>query len=62
MRGRGLLLAVEAADASEVVGECLERGLLVGTAGTDAIRLTPPLTITDDELDHGLSILEEVLT
>ena len=28
----------------------------------DAIRLTPPLTITDDELDHGLSILEEVLT
>jgi len=61
VRGRGFLLAVEVADASEVVAECLERGLLVGAAGTDAIRLTPPLTITDDELDHGLSILEEVL-
>jgi len=62
VRGRGLLLAVEAGrPAADVVAECLERGLLVGTAGQAALRVTPPLTITSDELDHGLSILEEVL-
>jgi acetylornithine/N-succinyldiaminopimelate aminotransferase len=63
VRGRGLLLAVETNDPSaDVVAECLDRGLLVGTAGDNAIRLTPPLTLTDEELDHGLTILEEVLT
>jgi acetylornithine/N-succinyldiaminopimelate aminotransferase len=58
VRGRGLLLAVET-DAT--VEQCLERGLLVGTAGDGALRLTPPLTITPEELDRGLSILEDVL-
>ena len=62
VRGRGFLLAVETNEpAADVVAECLERGLLVGTAGDNAIRLTPPLTLTDEELDHGLTILEEVL-
>ena len=46
--------------AAEVVAACLERGLLVGTAGDSALRLTPPLVLNDVELDHGLQILEEV--
>ncbi len=63
VRGRGLLLAVETGQAAgDVVAECLAHGLLVGTAGENAIRLTPPLTLTDEELDHGLAILEEVLS
>ena len=62
VRGRGLLLAVETAGpAAELVTECLERGLLVGTAGEHSLRLAPPLTLTTDELEHGLAILEEVL-
>ncbi len=62
VRGRGLLLAVDTTrPAAEVVADCLERGLLVGTAGESSLRLTPPLTLTADELDHGLAILEEVL-
>ena len=62
VRGRGLLLAVETGRAAtDVVAECLERGLLVGTAGETAVRLTPPLTLTAQELDQGLEILEEVL-
>jgi predicted acetylornithine/succinylornithine family transaminase len=62
VRGRGLLLAVETTGAAaDVVDACRERGLLVGTASERAIRLAPPLTLTHDELDHGLSILEEVL-
>ncbi len=31
------------------------------TAGSDAIRMLPPLTITYDELDKGLAILKKVL-
>jgi acetylornithine/N-succinyldiaminopimelate aminotransferase len=63
VRGRGLLLAVEVdAPSSDVAAACLERGLLVGTAGEDALRLTPPLTLTTEELEHGLEILEEVLS
>jgi acetylornithine/N-succinyldiaminopimelate aminotransferase len=62
VRGAGLLLAVETSrPAAEVVTACLERGLLVGTAGDSALRLTPPLVLSDVELDHGLRILEEVL-
>jgi 4-aminobutyrate aminotransferase-like enzyme len=36
--------------------------LLIGTAGESVLRLTPPLTITADELGAGLDLLEEVLT
>ena len=62
VRGRGLLLAVDTPrPAADVVADCLERGLLVGTAGESSLRLTPPLTLTADELEHGLAILEEVL-
>jgi predicted acetylornithine/succinylornithine family transaminase len=62
VRGRGLLLAAELdRPASEVVAACLERGLLVTTAGESVLRLTPPLTILAEELDLALATLEEVL-
>ena len=62
VRGRGLLLAVETGrPAADAVADCLDRGLLVGTAGETALRLTPPLTLTTDELEHGLAILRDVL-
>ena len=62
VRGLGLLLAVELGrPAGPVVAAALERGLLVGTAGETALRLTPPLTITADEADRAIEILQEVL-
>ncbi|MBD0348405.1 MAG: acetylornithine/succinylornithine family transaminase [Thermoleophilia bacterium] len=62
VRGRGLLLAVETEPpAAAAVAECRERGLLVGAAGETALRLTPPLTTTTEELAQGVAILEEVL-
>jgi predicted acetylornithine/succinylornithine family transaminase len=61
-RGRGLLLAADVdRPAAEVVAACLERALLVCTAGEQTLRLTPPLTITADLVDQALSTLEEVL-
>ena len=61
-RGRGLLLALDVdRPAAEIVAAAFERGVLVCTAGERTLRLTPPLTITTDELEHGLAVLQEVL-
>ena len=62
VRGRGLMLGTELdRPAGPVVADCLAVGLLVGSAGDTVLRLTPPLTVADDELDQGLALLEEVL-
>ena len=62
MRGLGLLLAVELdVPAGPVVDTALARGLVVGTAGPTTLRLTPPLTLTDDEADIAIQTLVEVL-
>jgi acetylornithine/N-succinyldiaminopimelate aminotransferase len=62
VRGAGLLLGLEIDRvASDVIASCVEQGVLVGSAGERVLRLSPPLTITDDELAHGLAVLEEVL-
>jgi predicted acetylornithine/succinylornithine family transaminase len=62
VRGRGLLLAVDIdRRAGEIATDCCKRGLLVGSAGPRTIRLTPPLTISDDDLAYGLDVLAEVL-
>jgi predicted acetylornithine/succinylornithine family transaminase len=62
VRGAGLLLGLEIDRvARDVIASCLERGVLVGSAGERVLRLTPPLTITDGEVDHTLAVLEEVL-
>jgi acetylornithine/N-succinyldiaminopimelate aminotransferase len=61
-RGRGLLIGIEVErPAKEVVEACRARGVLVGSAGEQVVRLTPPLTITESELAYGLGVLGEVL-
>jgi acetylornithine/N-succinyldiaminopimelate aminotransferase len=62
VRGRGLLIGVELAEpnARAVAEAALELGLLVNDATPSVIRLTPPLVITDDDIDEALGILEEV--
>jgi acetylornithine/succinyldiaminopimelate/putrescine aminotransferase len=61
-RGRGLMLgAVVSVPPDKVKALCLERGLLVLTAGEDVVRLLPPLVIAEDEIDRGLGILRDAL-
>ena len=61
-RGAGLLLGLELYRmAAEVVDECREHGLIVLSAGETVLRLAPPLTVTEAEVDLALSILKEVL-
>jgi acetylornithine/N-succinyldiaminopimelate aminotransferase len=62
VRGAGLLLGAELdCPAADVVAACTERGLLVGTAGANVVRLTPALIVTTAEIEDALGVLEEVL-
>ena len=62
-RGLGLMIGVPVSGANpkELAQLCAQKGLLIVTAGTDALRMLPPLLITFDEIDKGLSILKSVL-
>jgi diaminobutyrate-2-oxoglutarate transaminase len=65
-RGRGLAhgLAFEYGDlARKVSSAAFERGLLVETAGPkdEVVKLLPPLTATDAELDQGLELLADAV-
>jgi acetylornithine aminotransferase/acetylornithine/N-succinyldiaminopimelate aminotransferase len=62
VRGAGLIWGLDLiSDATPVVPAALSRGLVVNrTAGT-VVRLLPPLVITIDEIDEGLSRLDAAL-
>jgi acetylornithine/succinyldiaminopimelate/putrescine aminotransferase len=62
VRGMGLLQGVVVeGQAAPVVTRARELGLLVVSAGPDVVRLIPPLTVSFDELDLGLEVLERAL-
>jgi len=62
-RGKGLLKAIILRDeiSADVVGKCIAAGLLANPIRPNAIRLMPPLIVTEDELDDAFEILETVL-
>ncbi|EFQ34787.1 acetylornithine and succinylornithine aminotransferase [Colletotrichum graminicola] len=63
VRGRGLILGLQLTqDPAPIVKAARERGLLVITAGTNTLRFVPPLTITEQQIQQGLDILEEAIS
>jgi len=63
IRGRGLLLALDLRRdiASRVADLARARGLLVNAPRPDSLRFMPALTITDQEIDTMISILDGTL-
>ena len=63
VRGAGLLLAAQlhAPTAPEVSQRALRRGLLVNPVRPDALRLAPPLVVSDGEIEAALAVLRDVL-
>jgi predicted acetylornithine/succinylornithine family transaminase len=63
VRGAGLLLAAQLAapDAKDIAAAALEAGLLVNPVRPDAIRVAPPLLVSDGEVDAALEILAGVM-
>lgn len=62
VRGMGMMLGIvlQNGDAREIAAKCVQNGLLILTAKT-LLRLLPPLTITYEEIDKGLKILQSCL-
>jgi acetylornithine/succinyldiaminopimelate/putrescine aminotransferase len=63
VRGRGLMLACEIdRSAPEIVrGALLSERLIVNATGPTTVRLLPPLTVTEAEIDDALARLDLVL-
>lgn len=62
VRGMGLMLGivVDADKRAVLVSKLMEKGVLVLTAGAEAIRLLPPLVITYEEMDSAIAVMKEV--
>jgi len=61
VRGRGLMIGVDAdRPAAELVAACRDRNLITTVAGTNTLRLSPPLIIGAKEVDFALSVLADV--
>jgi acetylornithine/succinyldiaminopimelate/putrescine aminotransferase len=62
VRGKGLILGMEVTvPARGIVAACMERGLLVLTAGDNVVRFVPPLIVTEGEVDQAMAIVEAAL-
>ena len=74
VRGLGPMIAMElvsdrigkqpaAAETRELVRYCFQHRLLVLACGTygNVLRFLMPLVITDEQVDHGLAIIEQGL-
>jgi acetylornithine/N-succinyldiaminopimelate aminotransferase len=65
VRGQGLLLAVELAhglDAKEAYTRLLDVGLVTNAVTATALRLAPPLTVSDDEIDEAVGLISNILS
>jgi 2,2-dialkylglycine decarboxylase (pyruvate) len=74
IRGRGLMMGVELVKdrrtktpnpelSARIMSRCLELGLSTSVVrgGWGIFRIAPPITITDEEIDLGLSIFAQAL-
>ena len=64
VRGLGLMVALElktADQAAQLVQNAFERGLLLLTAGSRAVRICPPLILDHEEAATGLEIIASAL-
>ncbi|MEJ2744981.1 MAG: aspartate aminotransferase family protein, partial [bacterium] len=61
IRGEGLMLGMHLGiDGKTVVAECLKRGMLTNSTGDNVLRCMPAMTVTKDEIDRAMRIMDEV--
>ena len=63
VRGMGLMIGagIQGMAHKELKDKLMAEGLLCLTAGSDTLRLLPPLVITEAEIDKGLEIMARVM-
>lgn len=61
VRGKGLLLGIEVSCSNaDVVKKAMEKGLILISAGSNVVRLVPPLVIKEEHVDKCCGILDEI--
>ncbi len=62
VRGLGLLLGMElAVPGAGVAARCREQGLLINCVNNNVLRFTPPLVITEQDVDRAVGILDNAI-
>ena len=62
IRGMGYMIGIETtAELPDLVAKARAKGLIVLTAGTNVIRLLPPLTISKDQIQLAVGILKDIV-
>jgi 4-aminobutyrate aminotransferase len=64
VRGKGLMIGIgldSRASADGVTMACFRRGLLILEAGDDAVRMSPALIVSADEIDTGIRLFGEAV-
>jgi ornithine--oxo-acid transaminase len=65
VRGRGLWTGIDvvpqAGTARELCGRLMDRGILAKDTHEQTIRLAPPLVISEEDLDHAIEVVVDVL-
>jgi acetylornithine/N-succinyldiaminopimelate aminotransferase len=62
VRGVGLMVGVELTkDGVGIVQSCMEKGLLINCTAGNVLRFLPAMTISREEIDHAVWILDSVL-
>jgi acetylornithine/N-succinyldiaminopimelate aminotransferase len=62
IRGKGLMIGIELdRPCGELVGQALERGLLINVTADNTVRLLPPLVLSDDEAEQLVSSVTDLI-
>ena len=62
VRGKGLMLGVQLTmPGGGIVNKCLDKGLRINCTQESVLRFMPSMTVTKEEIDRAIAILEEVL-
>ena len=62
VRIMGVMIGLElSVDATSVVADCLDQGLLINATHGTVVRLLPALNLTDEQVDEGCALLLEAL-
>jgi acetylornithine/N-succinyldiaminopimelate aminotransferase len=61
IRGIGLMIGMELTrDGGPIVKACMDKGLLINCTAGNVLRFTPPLIVTEKEIDHLIDTLEQI--
>ena len=63
IRGKGLMIGIQLTETGkDIVDKCLEKGLRINCTHDTVLRFMPSMTVTTDQIDQAIKILDSVLS